>query len=94
AELLLWSGGTDTVRVPIDVPTPRLDPAGGWVVAPVDTTVVASLDSSGVAVLQFEPCFAALLLQFPETDTVALRSVDYFQVDPALLRLEVDVQER
>ncbi|MFO7651455.1 MAG: hypothetical protein R6X13_08990 [bacterium] len=94
AELLLWSGGTDTVRVPIDVPTPRLDPTGGWVVAPVDTTVVASLDSSGVAVLQFEPCFAALLLQFPETDTVALRSLDYFQVDPALLRLDVDIQER
>lgn len=94
AELLLWSGGTDTVRVPIDVPTPQLDPVGGWVVAPADTTVVAGLDSSGVAVLQFEPCFASLLLRFPETDTIALRSVDYFQVDPALLRLEVDVQER
>jgi hypothetical protein len=93
-ELQLWSGGQDTIRVPVAVPAAPLDPVGGWAVAATDTTVVARLDSTGVAVLQLEPCWAALALHFPETDTIALRSVDYFQVDPALLRINVDVQER
>ncbi len=94
AEILLWSAGQDTARVPISLPAPRLEPSGGWVMAPLDTLVRAGLDSIGVQVVAQEPCSAKLRLYFEETDTVALRSVDYFEVSPALLRLDVDIQER
>lgn len=90
AELLLWSSELDTVRVATAIPQPSIDPINGWVIAPADTSVVVGLDSTGVATLGREPCFARLVLFFPETDTIALRSEDYFQIDSAVLRLRLD----
>ena len=93
-QLLLWAEPEETVAVNLAVPSAQIDPATGRVIAAGDSLVTIGLNENEVQVFRNPSLAAKLRLYFPATDTIALMSRDYFQVEYSYANLTVRVARK
>ncbi len=93
-QLLLWAVPEETVAVSLAVPPAQTDPVTGGVIAAGDSLVTVGLNENEALVFRNPSLSAELRLYLPATDTIALMSRDYFQVEYSYASLTVRIGGR